>query len=137
MPRDHRFVVRVYYEDTDFSGFVYHANYLKFFERGRSEALRAAGVTHTDLLAWETPAALVVRHMEIEFLRPGKIDDVILVTTRFVSMRGARMFIAQTMERGGDVLAKAALEVVLINLDGRPRRIPPELAKVLDGLMTP
>ena len=132
---DQRFAIRVYYEDTDFSGFVYHANYLKFFERGRTEALRAAGVSHTDLLAWEPPAALVVRHMEIEFLRPAKIDDVLIVSSRFQSMRGARMFIDQSMERAGEVISKARLEIVLINLDGRPRRIPAELAATLEALM--
>jgi len=135
MSADHLFPVRVYYEDTDFSGFVYHANYLKFFERGRSEALRAAGVTHRDLLAWEPPSAMVVRHMEIDFERPARIEEDLVVHTRFVSLRGARMFIDQRLERAGEIIATARLEVVLITLSGRPRRIPEALSKALEALI--
>ncbi|MEI7932441.1 MAG: YbgC/FadM family acyl-CoA thioesterase [Alphaproteobacteria bacterium] len=133
--QDHRFPVRVYYEDTDFSGFVYHANYLKFFERGRSEALWAAGVSHRDLLAWEPPSAMVVRHMEIDFERPARIEDELLVHTRFVSLRGARMFLDQRLERAGEIIATARLEIVLITLAGRPRRIPEALATALSSLI--
>jgi acyl-CoA thioester hydrolase len=119
-----RFPLKVYYEDTDFSGFVYHANYLKFFERGRSEALHHAGVSHRDLLSWDPPAALVVRRLEIDFLRPAIVEDELLVHSRFSSARGARLLISQWLERGGEQLASAELEVALIGLDGRPRKIP-------------
>jgi acyl-CoA thioester hydrolase len=117
---EHRLPVRVYYEDTDFSGVVYHANYLRFFERGRTDALRCMGVHHTELLQDE--AVFVVRRMEIEYIRPAKVDDALIVRTRFVSLRGARMVIDQILERDGAVLSSAKVEAALIGLDGRPRR---------------
>ena len=73
--REHILPVRIYYEDTDFTGVVYHANYLRYFERGRSDALRAAGVSHADLLEEERPTAFTVVRMEIDFRRPARIDD--------------------------------------------------------------
>ena len=75
--------IRVYYEDTDFSGIVYHANYLKFFERGRTDALRQCGVTHTDLLSREAPLAFAVRKMGIDWVAPARIDDMLRVETIF------------------------------------------------------
>ena len=129
--------MRVYYEDTDFSGFVYHANYLKFFERGRSEALHAAGISHRDLLAANPPAAMVVRHMDVDFLAPANVEEDLTVFSQFGAMRGARMFATQRIERNGVVLASARLEVVLISLDGRPRRLPPEMIGKLAPFMNP
>ena len=82
----------VHYEDTDFSGFVYHANYLKFAERGRSNLLRLCGVEHSHLLDLEPQLAFVVGHMAIDFLAPGKIGDVLLVETVFTKIRGARLW---------------------------------------------
>src|SRR6476659_3317759 len=102
---EHRLAVRVYYEDTDFSGVVYHANYLRFFERGRTDSLRLAGIHHTELL--EDQAVFVVRRMTVEYLRPAKVDDALLVRSRFVSLKGARMVIEQTIEREGVTLATA------------------------------
>ena len=87
----HKLDVRVYYEDTDFSGVVYHANYLKFAERGRSSFLRLAGVIHSDLLTYEPPLAFVVRGMNIEFVAPARIDDVLVVETIFTTARGPRL----------------------------------------------
>jgi acyl-CoA thioester hydrolase len=117
---EHRLPVRVYYEDTDFSGVVYHANYLRFFERGRTDALRCMGVHHTELL--EDQAVFVVRRMEVEYIRPARVDDALIVRTRFVSLRGARMVIDQILDRDGVVIAAAKVEAALIGLDGRPRR---------------
>ncbi len=134
---EHRFPVRVYYEDTDFSGFVYHANYLKFFERGRSEALHAAGVSHRDLLSAEPPLAMVVRHMDIDFIAPARVEEDLIVLSRFEALKGARIFARQRLERGGVTLATARLEVVLISLDGRPRRLPGELVDKLGPWLDP
>lgn len=120
--REHQLAVRVYYEDTDFSGVVYHASYLRFFERGRTDALRLAEVHHTELL--EDGAVFVVRRMELDYLRPAKVDDALLVRTSFLATRGARMIIAQSIERDGLVLATAQVEAALIGLDGRPRKFP-------------
>jgi tol-pal system-associated acyl-CoA thioesterase len=81
--REHVLPVRIYYEDTDFTGVVYHANYLRYFERGRSDALRAAGVSHTDLLGDERPSAFTVVRMEIDFRRPARVDDALQVRTLY------------------------------------------------------
>ena len=135
--RDHLYPVRVYYEDTDFSGYVYHGAYVKFFERGRSEALRLAGVSHSELLALDPPAAMVVRRMELDYLRPAVIDDALMVRSVMQSARGARMIIVQQIERGDDVLAKARLEVALISIGGGPRKLPPAVLAALIPLLEP
>lgn len=124
---EHVLPVRVYYEDTDFSGVVYHASYLRFFERGRTDALRVAGVSHTELLGGPEACAFVVRRMEIDYLRPAKVDDALTVRTVFQSAKGARMIVGQRILRGEEVLAAARVDVALINLDGRPRKLPPAL----------
>jgi acyl-CoA thioester hydrolase len=130
---EHRLAVRVYYEDTDFSGVVYHANYLRFFERGRTDSLRLMGVHHTELL--EDKAVFVVRRMSIEFVRPARVDDALVVRTRFVSLRGARMHVAQSIERDGVLLASAEVEAAMIGLDGRPRRFSGALLERLSAFL--
>lgn len=119
--------IRVYYEDTDFSGAVYHAAYLKFFERGRSEALRECGVTHTELLGRDDPLAFAVRKMAVEWVMPARIDDLLTVQTRFLIARGARMALEQEIWREETLIARADVEAVCISLDGRPRRVPAEI----------
>ncbi len=125
------FSVRVYYEDTDFSGVVYHARYLHFFERGRTEALRECNISHTELLAREEPLAFAVTKMTTEWISPARIDDVLEVTTRFVEVRGARMRIAQEIRRAVTLIARADLEAACMSLSGKPRRLPAELAERL------
>lgn len=127
MPPAFEIPVRVYYEDTDFSGVVYHARHLQFFERGRTEALRACGISHSDLLARGEPLAFAVRRMAVEWRAPARIDDLLTVITRFGEVRGARMVIAQEIARGGALIATADVEAACMNLDGRPRRLPPEI----------
>lgn len=119
--------IRVYYEDTDFSGVVYHAAYLKFFERGRTEALRACGVSHTELLARDEPLAFAVRKMMTEWRLPAKVDDQLEVRTRFVAVKGARMMLSQEIWRGDDLLATAEVEAACMAVGGRPRRLPKEI----------
>jgi acyl-CoA thioester hydrolase len=119
--------VRVYYEDTDFSGVVYHARHLHFFERGRTEALRSCGVSHTALLNRPEPLAFAVRKMAIEWAAPARIDDLLDVETRFGDVRGARMAIGQEMRREGVLIARAEVEAACMNLAGKPRRLPPEI----------
>lgn len=121
--------VRVYYEDTDFSGVVYHARYLQFFERGRTEALRACGVTHTELLARAEPLAFAVRRMTTEWILPAKIDDLLEVRTRFTGAKGARMLLDQQIRRGEALIARADVEAVCMSLDGRPRRVPSDIGE--------
>jgi acyl-CoA thioester hydrolase len=123
--RVHLLPVRVYYEDTDFTGAVYHANYLRYFERGRSDFLRLAGIRHAELLEREEPLAFAVLRMEIEFLRPARIDDALLVRTTYEAIRGARFFISQAIIRGREEnIARAKVEACCISLTGRPKRPP-------------
>ena len=91
--------VRVYYEDTDFSGVVYHANYLKYFERGRTEALRATGIGHADMLAADEPLAFTARRLGVEFFKPARIDDLLSVVSSVREARGARTAATATASR--------------------------------------
>lgn len=119
--------IRIYYEDTDFSGFVYHAAYLKFFERGRTEALRAMGVHHHALLQRDDPLVFAVRKMTVEWLAPARIDDELEVRTAFIAAKGARMMLEQEIWRGEARLASADVTAVCMSPAGKPRRLPPEL----------
>ncbi len=118
--------IRVYYEDTDFSGIVYHAAYLKFFERGRTEALRDCGIHHSEMLKRAEPLAFAVRKMTTEWLVPARIDDLLQVQTRFAGTKGARMFLTQEIWRDADLLSRADVEAVCMSLNGRPKRLPAE-----------
>lgn len=122
-----KIAVRVYYEDTDFSGVVYHARYLHFFERGRTEALRSSNISHTELLGRDEPLAFAVRKMTTEWISPARIDDLLEVTTRFLEVKGARMAIAQEIRRDAALIARADVEAACMNLEGKPRRLPPEI----------
>ncbi len=120
--RDHLLPVRVYYEDTDFTGLVYHANYVRYLERGRSDCLRLMGIGHADLLDGDQPMAFVVSTLELKFHKPARIDDALVVRTSYDAVKGPRLLISQTVERGDDVLCRAEVVVVCIHMDGRPRR---------------
>lgn len=129
----HHLPVRVYYEDTDFTGVVYYANYLKFLERGRTDALRSAGVSHADLLQLETPLGFAVRKITVEYHIPARIDDALAVETVFTEARGARMAIRQRILRGEDVLISAEVEAACIDMDGRPRRLPKAVVAAIEA----
>ena len=135
--REHRLAVRVYYEDTDFTGVVYHANYARYFERGRSDYLRLAGVAHADLLARPDPCAFVVTRLAMDFLKAARIDDALVVRTTYDTIKGPRMFIAQRITRGDDLIAKAEVKAACIALDGRPRRPPADLVARLTPRLAP
>ena len=120
----HVLAVRVYYEDTDFSGAVYHANYLKFCERGRSDYLRLLGIHHHELRAGSDGLAFVVSRMDCEFRRPARIDDVVEVETRFRGRSGARLRLDQEIRREGESLFMASVTVAMVDRQGRPRRLP-------------
>jgi acyl-CoA thioester hydrolase len=129
----HVLPVRVYYEDTDFSGAVYHANYLKFCERGRSDCLRLVGIHHHEM-HWhknEGRMGFVVRRMVCDFLKPARIDDLLEVETRCLEMAGARMELDQKILRAGDPLFVAAVTVALVDAKGRPKRFPKTMAAAL------
>ncbi|MEM6555227.1 MAG: YbgC/FadM family acyl-CoA thioesterase [Pseudomonadota bacterium] len=114
--------IRVYYEDTDFTGMVYHANYLRFFERGRSDFLRDAGVSHQSLLARDTPAAFTLTNVEVDYKKAAKVDDLLTICTRSLGVKGVRMYFNQTCLRGDEVIAEGRITAVMIHADGRPMR---------------
>ena len=123
----HRLLARVYYADTDFSGVVYHARYLEFLERGRTDFLRLKGVHHTELEDGQLgePIVWIVRRIEIDFRRPARIDDMLVIETSVTEASGARVTMQQRIQRqNGDVLIEARVEAALINKQGRPRRMP-------------
>ena len=130
--RDGRHVmpVRVYYEDTDFSGIVYHANYLRFLERGRSNYLRLLGADQRSLFEEterEAPGfAFVVRSMQIEFLKPARMDDVLEVVTEYEEVKGASITLQQQVLRGEELLVEAHVRVAFVS-GGRARPIPKPL----------
>jgi acyl-CoA thioester hydrolase len=118
----HLQLVRVYYEDTDFSGNVYHAAYLHFFERARTEFLRAEGIHHSELA--RQGLAFAVRRMEIDFAGAAHIDDLLEVATEVVELSGARLILQQRLYRADVLITHAHVVVVAIRADGRPTRMP-------------
>jgi acyl-CoA thioester hydrolase len=122
--------VRVYYEDTDFSGRVYHASYLRFLERGRTEWLRRRGFAHRDL-AENSGAVFVVRSLQIEFLAPAMIDDLLVVETSVADVRGASIDFKQRVLRSDKILVTAEVLVASIR-EGRPARIPADLRRLFE-----
>ena len=130
----HELPVRVYYEDTDFTGVVYYANYLKFLERGRTDALRSAGVAHAELLQLDPPLGFAVRKVEAFYIAPARIDDALTIQTRFHGFRGARLNASQKVLRGPTVLMEAEIEAACIDLNGRPRRLPASALKAFNAL---
>ena len=139
-PGLHRYPVRVFYEDTDAGGIVYHANYLRYMERARTEMLRLVGLRHTELMERDG-VSFAVRRMGIEFVAPAKLDDTLEVVTRIVDMGGASLAVAQSVRRAdqkdgpeGRELARADLTLALINRAGRPARLPASLREILNTL---
>jgi acyl-CoA thioester hydrolase len=135
--REHVLPVRIYYEDTDFTGVVYHANYARYFERGRSDFLRLTGVSHAALLAHEEPAAFVVTRLIIDFLSPARIDDALSVRTTFDTVRGPRLMISQRIVRGETIICAAEVHLACVSLDGRVRRPPRSLAEAITPWLSP
>ncbi len=133
MPEPHLTAFRVYYEDTDFSGFVYHAGHLRFFERGRTEFLRAAGVTQSALHSGGPGVLFVVSRIEIDYLRPAGMDDLLTIATRVTEARGPMVRMAQEMSREATVLSRAAVTIIAVR-DGRPVRLPAEVREAMERL---
>jgi acyl-CoA thioester hydrolase len=135
--REHHLAVRVYYEDTDFTGLVYHGNYVRYFERGRSDFLRLLGAGHASLLERDDPAAFVISRMEIEFRKPARIDDALTVITTYDLLKGARLDASQRIERAGELLCAAKVHAACIDLNGRPRRPPATLVERVRPVLPP
>jgi len=123
----HVLPIRIYYEDTDLSGVVYHANYLRYMERGRSEFFRSIGIVKLAQLEAPEPTAWTLRKIELEYIRPARLDDLIEVHTRAISVGGARMTAGQNIFCKGVHLTRGRVEACIMTLDGKPRRIPPEM----------
>jgi acyl-CoA thioester hydrolase len=130
---EHCFAVRVYFEDTDLSGIVYHANYLRFMERARSDMLRCAGIDQR--AAMETGGGYYAVHdLSIIYRRPAHLDDALLVKSRVVNVRAAACEIAQDIWRGGDRLTEGRVTAAFLGMDGRPKRQPKEWREAFERL---
>ncbi len=128
----HRIQLRVYYEDTDFGGIVYYANYLKFIERARSEWLRDLGIDQRRLKD-DLGIVFAVRHVEADYLRPALFEDLLSVTTLLVHIANARVVLDQAVMRGGQTLFTARVTLVCLNLSLRASRVPAELRAVMQN----
>lgn len=128
---EHVFPVRVYYEDTDAGGVVYHANYLRFAERARTELMRDFGVDHQRLRS-DDGLIFAVRRCEAEYLLPAHLDDALEVRTRCIKSSAASFWLEQLVERAGQTLVEMKVRLVCLKPDGKPARIPKSLCSVLD-----
>jgi acyl-CoA thioester hydrolase len=126
----HTLIQRVYYEDTDFSGAVYHARYLHFMERARTDYLRCLGVEQSNLFASSDEGlAFMVHRMEIDFKAPARMDDIVTVITSTERAGGAKMVLQQEIRRDAQLLIAAKVVIAIVNRNGRPRRLPEDLTK--------
>jgi acyl-CoA thioester hydrolase len=130
--REHCLPVRIYYEDTDFTGVVYHANYLRYFERGRSDFFRLVGISHSEFLALPEPTAFSVIRIELDFKRAAR-----MVRPTYDSVTGARLNVSQRITRGDELIAQAAVTAVCIDLKGRAIRPPRQMFEKLSPLFAP
>ncbi len=122
----HRFQLRVFYEDTDAAGIVYYANYLKFIERARTEMMREAGVSHTQLLARQG-IAFIVRRCNADFRAPARLDDLLEVRTRITDLGGASIEAEQVVWHSQDSLVRCEVKLGCIDRSGRPVRLPEDV----------
>ncbi|MEO1041368.1 MAG: tol-pal system-associated acyl-CoA thioesterase [Pseudomonadota bacterium] len=128
----HRIDFRIYFEDTDITGIVYHANYVKYFERGRTESLRTTFKDLSEIMEDDDAATFAVASMDIQFKRPAKLDNIITVETELVEAKGAKMIFDQRVLRGEELLASAHVVVAVITMDGRPRRMPDAMRRRME-----
>jgi len=133
--KTHILPIRIYYEDTDLSGVVYHANYLRYMERGRSEYFRLAGITRLAMLDSSEPTAWTLRKAALEYLRPARVDDLIEVHTICTGLSGARLAADHAIYANGALLTRGKVEACVMTLAGKPRRIPEEMRRILAPLI--
>ncbi len=127
---NHKLQIRVYYEDTDFGGVVYYANYLRFIERARSEWVRELGVDQAAMKA-ELGLVFVVRRVVADYLAPGRYDDLLVVETIPKEIGRAKFVVDQVVRRGEDRLFEAEVTIAILSAEGRPARIPAEIRQAL------
>jgi acyl-CoA thioester hydrolase len=133
----HVLPISIYYEDTDLSGFVYHANYLRYMERGRTEFFRLAGISKMAGLDEEEPTAWTLRSVHVDYLRPARLDDIIHVRSRLIGLSGARMQALQRITLGETLLVEGRIEACITTLTGKPRRLPKKVQETLAPFVTP
>lgn len=121
---------RVYYEDTDAGGIVYHANYLKFAERARTDWLREHGIEQSEILKNEG-LLFVVYRLEIDFLSPARLDDLLTIQTRLLQKGHATMKLEQIIQKDSQTIASLKVELACINREGKPSKWPEKMAKIL------
>jgi acyl-CoA thioester hydrolase len=131
----HILPISIYYEDTDLSGMVYHANYLRYMERGRTEFFRLAGVSRARLDD-EEPTAWTIRRIGVEYLRPARLDDQIAVHSVLTEVSGARLKALQRVRRGESLLVEGRIEACITTLSGKPRRLPRKVYETLAPFVT-
>jgi len=131
----HHYPVRIYYEDSDAGGVVYHANYLRYAERARTEAMREAGIPHAEMVR-QHGLMFVVRRVKVEYLRPARVDDTLAVTTEPLRIGGASVLLRQRVLRGPQVLAVLELRLACVAVsDGRAARLPDRWRLTLERLV--
>ena len=131
---EHRFPLRVYFEDTDVAGIVYYANYLRFMERARSDMLRAVGIDQRATLE-SAGGVYAVAEVAIKYRRPARLDDVLLVSSRVLEVRAASTVIHQRVMRGDEVLTEGQVTAAFLTTGGRPQRQPREWVRIFQGLV--
>jgi acyl-CoA thioester hydrolase len=122
----HQFSTRVYYEDTDAGGIVYYANYLKFAERARTEALRAAGISQQELLATQK-IAFAVRACHVEFFKPARLDDLLTIESHLDDIGTASLDMSQTIKKDNDILVTLSVRLAVVGDGMKPARLPKEI----------
>jgi acyl-CoA thioester hydrolase len=130
----HRYALRVQWEDTDAAGIVYYANYLRFIERGRSDLLLQNGIDQRGLIDAENGVAFAVRACNVEYLKPARLHEELVVTTAVTELRGASLTLGQDVWRGDDLLVRAGVKLACIDGKGRARRVPPPVAALFATL---
>jgi acyl-CoA thioester hydrolase len=129
--KTHILPISVYYEDTDLSGFVYHANYLRYMERGRTEFFRLSGISKMAGLEEEEPTAWAIRSIQVDYHRPARLDDAIQVRTTLIALSGARLKVIQRVTLDETVLVEGRVEACIATLTGKPRRLPKNVQQTL------
>ena len=133
--RTHILPISVYYEDTDLSGMVYHANYLRYMERGRTEFFRLAGISRANLQD-EDPTAWTIRRIAVDYFRPARLDDQIAVHSVLTEVSGARLKALQRVRLGESLLVEGRIEACITTLTGKPRRLPRKVHDTLAPFVT-
>ncbi|VAX05838.1 Tol-Pal system-associated acyl-CoA thioesterase [hydrothermal vent metagenome] len=133
----HILPLRVYYEDTDAGGVVYHANYLKFMERGRSDMIRSLGISQEEMLKFLEPGDIkfVVIRSEVDYVKPAKLDDEITVHTNVSKLGKASLVMGQEIRRSDEVLAKGIIKVAALNEENKPARLPKKILEKINEVI--